>query len=250
MSNADRTHELKRRRGLPTVTVGRHLALADAEGSPQAVRRHAFWARRRARHHPLPVQPQGGDDPEGRQVGAEDGQGGEEGRPSGVQWLRALQADAGDVLRRQRQAGRQRREGSRAAVQLHRADRGERRSEEAKSSARRPALGCDHQLPGVRHLGQREVHAVHRRRPPDPGAVQRLARGDAQRGGQAEPDVRQRRRPPLAHPRRGRLARLGRLRASSATPRPGAHWPGSTAIDDPLRCRPGTRLLLPSPEEL
>ena len=76
----------------------------------------------------------------------------------------ALQADPGDVLRRHRQPGRLGGRGGRAAVQLLRADRGERRPEEAVAAAGGAALGLDLQLPGVRHLGQREVHPVHRRR--------------------------------------------------------------------------------------
>ena len=45
---------------------------------------------------------------------------------------------------------------------------------------------------------------------------------------QAEPDLRQRRRPPLPHRRRGRLARLGRLRRVRRPRRPGGTSPGST----------------------
>ena len=158
--------------------------------------------------------------------------------PAGVQRLRALQADPGDVLRRLRQAGRQRRRGRREAVQLHRADRGERRPEEAEPTAGRPALGRDRQLPGFRHLGQRQVHALHLRRPADPGAVQRRARGDAQRALAAEPHVRQRLGPPLAHHGRGRLAGLGRLRGVRRPRRVAGTSPGSTGSTTRCAARP------------
>ena len=189
--------------------------------TPSAARRG------RAGQHPVPVQPQGGDDPEGRQVGAEDGQGRQEGRAAGVQRRGAVQADAGDVLRRLGQAGRQRGRRRREAVQLHRADGGQRRPEETEPASGRPALGCDRQLPRVRHLGQCEVHAVHLRRPAHPGALHAWPWRRCPANPAAEPDLGQRRRASLTAGRRG-LARVRRLRRVR---RPGG-WrpsPASTA---------------------
>ena len=171
--------------------------------------------------------------------------------PPGVQRVRALQAHAGDVLRRVWQAGRQRGRGSREAVQLHRPDRGERRPEEAEPAAGRTPLGADRQLPGVRHLGQREVHPLHVPSGlPIRALCSRRPRGDAQRA--------------VAGRTRRREARTSGAHTCSSPGTPSRPWPTpSTAtrrawravarfngIDDPLRCRPGTRLLLPSPEEL
>ena len=85
-------------------------------------------------------------------------------RPAGVQRRRAVQADAGDVLRRHRHAGRQRRRAasrssSPAACRPRRAWPRRRR---------RPRSWCFHwgsvtQLPGYVTSVQRQVHAVHRR---------------------------------------------------------------------------------------
>ena len=127
---------------------------------------------------------------------------GEEGRAAGVHRRGPVQAHAGDVLRRHATSttaasSRRSRSCSRAA------------SPPTPASDKKAApplvvfqLGDGDRLPGVRHLGQRQVHAVHLQRHPDPGDVQRLAGGDARRPAAGRTRPPGRRRPP--QPPRGR----------------------------------------------
>ena len=111
------------------------------------------------------------------------------------------------------------------------------RPEEAVAAAGRAALGHDLQLPGVRHLGQREVHPVQLRRHPDPGGLQRDAwrRCRASSSGKQNPTSGSHERPPGAPHGRRRHPGLGRVRASTATRPPGAPLAAFNGIDDPLR---------------
>ena len=145
-------------------------------------------ARARARHHRLPVQPQGSHHREVGEVGAQARAGREDGRPAAVQRRRAVQADPGDVLRRHRP--RTTAASSTAVEKLFSCCVPTEKSAGTKKPA--PPLVVLHwgtitQLPGLRHLGQRQVHAVLRRRHPDPRDLQRDAGGDAGRAGKQNP---------------------------------------------------------------
>ena len=110
--------------------------------------------------------------------------------------------------------------------------------------------GADHQLPGVRHLGQREVHAVHRRRPADPGPVHasRIEEMPSEPGRQNPTSGSDAVRRSHTVVEGDSLASVAYAEYGDPTAwRDVARFNG---IDDPLRCLPGTRLLLPSPEEL
>ena len=203
-------------------------------------------ARRDQGHHRLPVQPQGSDDREDGQVGAQAGQGREEradrrsSRGSDPckltleMFFDATGAKDGTVVE--------------AVEKLF----GCCVPTEESAGQKKPTpplvvlqWGSDHELPGVRHLGQRQVHAVPLRRHADPGHLQRVAGGDARRAAQAEPDLGQRQHPP------GRTARSSatpspRSRTrSTATPRTGARSPRSTASTTRCGCPPGGRSCCP-----
>ena len=195
----------------------------------------------------LPVQPQGGVDHQVRQVGAQTGQG-QEGRTAGVHGCRAVQADAGDVLRRHGERRRQRRRRrwrscSRCCVPLEKPSKGEK----ADPAPGRVQLGQRHQLSGVRHPGAGEVHPVRLRRHPDPGGLHGEPGGDA-----VTTDPKQ-------NPTSGSLRRRQRRTPWSTGDtlalvayqeygdpqlwRPLAAYNG---IDDPMRIADGTRVLLPT----
>ncbi len=103
--------------------------------------------------HPVPVQPQGSDHPEVREVGAEARPRGEDRGAAGIQRRRALQAHPGDVLRRH---------GLHDGSVVDRVEKlftccvptdeslGKKKASPRWSSS----LGEDHQLPGVHHPGQ------------------------------------------------------------------------------------------------
>ena len=98
-------------------------------------------------------------------------------------------------------------------------------------------------------LGERQVHAVHRRRPPDPGAVQRRPGGDAERAVAAEPHLRQRLRRRVAHVVEGdTLASVAY--AEYGDPTRGGRWPGSTASTTRCAACPAPGCCCPSAEEL
>ena len=140
------------------------------------------------------------------------------------------------------------------ATDTHGRQRGRRASSSCSPAACRPTTasarrrplpplvvlhwGDGHQLPGLRHLGAGQVHAVHRRRHADPRHVHRLAGGDA-------------RRPAKQNPTSGALAcapvhtvvagdTLASIAyASTATRRMWRPLAAFNGIDDPLRLPPG-----------
>ena len=202
------------------------------------------------RQHRLPVQPQGSHHRQVGEMGAQTRVRREKGVTAAVHRARAVQADAGDVLRRHRQTRRQcRRRGGEAVLLLrgHREDRGQRQAGPAAGGVH---LGADHQLPGLRHPGQREVHPVLAGRHPDPGDLQCLAAGDA--GGEAASRTPRRARWPCAAP-------TGWWSATSLASVAYAEYGDADAvaelatfnrIDDPMRIPLGSVLMLPSAAEL
>ena len=112
-------------------------------------------------------------------------------------------------------------------------------------------LGRADGLPGLRQQRPGEVHAVHRRRPADPGHVHVTLEELVRRRAQAEPHVG-RARPAIAlHAGRGRRHALPGI-AYQEYGKP-ALWrtvADAQRIDDPMRLRPGPGVLLPSLDAL
>ena len=113
-------------------------AAAGKHGSPrQHAAGHAEDVRRRSRADggsqtgrvlggvEVPVQPEGSHDREDGEMGTRTGQERQDGRTTGVQRRRPLQAHRGDVLRRHQHPGRRGRHRGGAALQLLRPDREE-----------------------------------------------------------------------------------------------------------------------------
>ena len=219
------------RRRWPRKPIALHAAAgrraaggADARASTRAAL-ELLRARRRPaggskpgaldRPDPVPVQPQGTDDLEVGEVGAQArARGARRAGPPEFNGRGPVQAHPGDVLRRHRHHGRQRRRpasssSSPAACRPTRASA----KKKAVAAARGAALGQGHELRRVRHVGAGQVHAVHRRTGTPIRATCNVSlRGDARRPAAS----RTRRpaalaRPSRAHGRRRRHARLDRL---------------------------------------
>ena len=162
-----------------------------------------------------------------------------------------VEAHPGDVLRRLGEAGHQRRDRrSRSCSRCCVPTETSLTAEEGVAAVGDLPVGRPDRLPRLRQPGPGEVHAVHRRRPADPGDLPGHARGAGRRRRQAEPDLRRAGAAPRAPGGRRATASRRSPTASTAQPATVAAVAELNRIDDPMRLRPGDRLLLPPLEEL
>ena len=220
------------------------LTLYDPSPSPTG-----GGERCRARHGALPVQPQGSHHHQGCQMGTQDDKRIQEGWATGVHWRGALEDDLGDVLRRHQHPGRFGCQGCRNPARLLRAHREERRPKKPSPPLVVLHWGTLSSFPAfvtsvsvkfnlftsggtpiraVCSVSMEEMPGEKFRQNPTSGSqevrrVHRIVAGDS-------------------------LASLAY--AEYGDPNVWRALAAFNQLDDPLRIRTGTVLLLPSPDEL